>query len=145
MQQIVSKVDGRLIATVLMFTDALSDGVYREDGSGTESPLQVALIGIPKQHTFRAHRHKIKATQFFECPTQECWVVLRSQIRVDVYDIDKTLLEQVFLNPGDSITFVDGGHGYTNTGLVRAIVLETKSGQYYGPEADKEYLDDSTT
>ena len=71
--------------------------------------------------------------------TQEVVFVKDGRIRADIYTVEKEFLRSVFLEAGDTIILLNGGHGYKiledNT-----KVLEIKNGPYVGAEKDRERI-----
>jgi len=112
----------------------------RTDIVATEEFLQLAVLKYEKGQTFIPHKHINK-----EVPptsvTQESWVVLKGKVKAILYDLNDEVLTTEILNEGDlSITF-RGGHNYEIL-EEGTIVLEYKTGPYYGQAHDKEFIDD---
>ena len=61
----------------------------------------------------------------------------RGKIKALIYDIDKTLLEEITINEGGCIVLFRGGHSLTSI-VDDTIFYEIKSGPYRGYENDKE-------
>jgi mannose-6-phosphate isomerase-like protein (cupin superfamily) len=68
--------------------------------------------------------------------TQEVLIVLEGRLRADIFDRDQQLVEQVFLEPGNVMVFLAGGHGYE---IIEngTRAFEIKNGPYPGAERDR--------
>ena len=118
-----------------------NSAVMRTDFSDERNFLQAALIQIPPEHSFRAHRHLERSRTFSNLKAQESWVVLRGEVYVSFFTNDGEFLAEEKLEAGDlSITF-SGGHSY-RTDDMESLVYEFKSGPYEGQAVDKVFLDD---
>ena len=133
MKKIYSKVDqDKLISSIISLED-IDD--YRTDICPDTEFLQVSARSLKKDIHVKAHQHKpfVRETTI----TQEAWVVHRGKIKALVYDIDKTLLEEITINEGGCIVLFRGGHSLTSI-VDDTIFYEIKSGPYRGYENDKE-------
>ena len=102
--------------------------------------LQVAHICLKNNQTFKAHKHIFKDVP----PTsiaQESWYVVRGAVKAKLYDEDFTHLTDILLEEGDLSITLYGGHTYE---IMQddTLVLEFKSGPYYGQKLDKEFMND---
>jgi len=135
MIQIFSKVDGRLLHQIQRLND-IKNG--RKDLSDPKEFLQMSTLKLKKDTTFKPHKHiwhDIKPTAI----AQESWVVIKGSVRCIFYDLDDTIIDEIILNPGDcSITYF-GGHNYYIE--EDCIVLEIKTGPYFGVELDKKHIE----
>lgn len=117
-----------------------NSAVMRTDLSEEAMFLQAALIQIPAEHSFRAHRHLERSRTFSNLKAQESWVVLRGEVYVSFFTNEGEFLAEEKLEAGDlSITF-SGGHSYRTDGK-ESLVYEFKSGPYEGQTVDKVFLD----
>ena len=68
-------------------------------------------------------------------------MVVKGKVKVIMYDLDDTIIDEIILEAGDcSMTFA-GGHNY----LIQednTIVYEYKTGPYKGTKNDKVFLDE---
>lgn len=102
--------------------------------------LQVALIAIPIDTHFRAHKHLERSRNILNLRAQESWVVISGKVEVTYYSESGVSLGSHVLVRGDcSITF-RGGHSYRSLDE-QALVFEFKNGPYEGVEVDKRFLD----
>ena len=109
----------------------------RNDISPPEEYLQVSCFSLPKDKTFKAHKH-VRLERHTDI-TQESWIVVQGKIKAMLYDIDDTLLVEKILGPGDiSLTF-RGGHNYLSL-EDDSLVYEYKTGPYMGQAKDKEFI-----
>lgn len=101
--------------------------------------LQLATLKMNSGDTFKPHQHIWKKPDRLEVIAQESWVVIKGSVKVFMFDIDGTLLEEEIIYPGDCSMTFEGGHNYEaledNT-----IVYEYKTGPYTGIENDKVFL-----
>ncbi len=100
-------------------------------------PFQVGLLAHPAKTELKAHSHKkLKIeTDIF----QEVLIILTGKVEIDLYGMDNKLLTSVFLDAGDSILFVEGGHGVRI--IDDARILEVKQGPYPGDAEAKIFID----
>jgi hypothetical protein len=112
----------------------------RSDIVDEEQYLQLAILNFEKGKTFRPHKHIYKPVPK-SAIAQESWVVMSGKVEATFYDIDDTIVEKRILETGDLSITLFGGHNYLiledNT-----LVLEYKTGPYYGQASDKEFIDD---
>ena len=112
----------------------------RVDLSQPHEFLQGAMIRIPPEHTFRAHRHLERERAFSNLRAQETWIVIAGAVEVDYYSEAGVFLQTASLGAGDVSISYRGGHGY-RTLESRTLVYEFKSGPYEGQAIDKVFLD----
>jgi cupin fold WbuC family metalloprotein len=112
----------------------------RSDIVGEQEYLQLAILNFSKGKTFRPHKHIYKPVPK-SAIAQESWVVMSGRVEAIFYDIDDTIVERRILETGDLSITLFGGHNYIiledNT-----LVLEYKTGPYYGQANDKEFIDE---
>jgi|2_EtaG_2_1085320.scaffolds.fasta_scaffold08310_2 hypothetical protein len=112
----------------------------RTDIVAAEEFLQLAVLKYDKGQTFVPHKHVDKEVPHTSI-TQESWVVLKGKVKAILYDLNDEVLTTEILNEGDlSITF-RGGHNYEIL-EEGTLVLEYKTGPYYGQVRDKEFIGD---
>lgn len=74
----------------------------------------------------KAHIHmpKVRVTQTL----QECLVVIKGKIKIDLYDPDKKFIKSIFLSAGQAVIFMNGGHGVQ---MVKdSEIVEIKNGPF---------------
>ena len=102
--------------------------------------IQLATLKMEKGTTFRPHKHIWKDGED-KVIAQESWVVMSGRVQAIFYDLDDTVVEKRILETGDLSITLFGGHNYViledNT-----LVLEYKTGPYYGQASDKEFIND---
>jgi hypothetical protein len=136
MEHVYSKINPEVLCHLV---NRLSDITGRTNVSDDDQFLQLATLRLPKDHTFRGHKHIWKPVPVETCIAQESWVVIKGSVRVMFYDIDGTLLTTSDLLPGDASMTFQGGHNY----LILeddTVVYEYKTGPYQGQELDKVFL-----
>lgn len=112
----------------------------REDIVPDEEYLQLAVMKHQSGKTFRTHKHIFKTVPDTSI-AQESWFVVRGRVKAKFYDEDFTHLTDVILEEGDLSITLYGGHTYEIM-EDETLVLEFKSGPYYGQKLDKEFMSD---
>jgi cupin fold WbuC family metalloprotein len=102
--------------------------------------LQLAILNYEKGKTFKPHKHIYKSVGT-QAIAQESWVVLRGKVKAIFYDEDDEILQEEILNEGDLSITLFGGHNYEIL-EEKTLVLEYKTGPYYGQSLDKVFIDD---
>lgn len=89
-------------------------------------PLQVLTHKRQNGSYTKAHFHntKIRRTE----KTQECLVVIKGKIKVDLYTPDKKLFKYIYLSTGEAIILMNGGHGVHI--LEDSEIIEIKNGPF---------------
>lgn len=112
----------------------------RDDLIEANNFLQCSFLSLPKNKTFKPHKHIEKKRTYENQIAQESWVVIRGAVKCIFYDLDDTILKTVILNSGDASFTLFGGHNYEileqNT-----LVYEYKTGPYEGIVFDKVFID----
>ena len=126
--------DGNMIAIVVK-REFEKDGVNFV--SEEDFPLQLGVSGYKKGDTIKAHLHIKKEIKINKI--QEMVHIERGRIRVDLYDLNGKKFKSVELSDGDTIFFVDGGHGFKM--LEDTKIIEVKQGPYSGVLDDKRYIE----
>lgn len=133
MTEIMSTLTGKRLHVALSYEDFSL--FQRSDISDDIEPLQLALLSLNKDQTFKAHKH-IEHKRLIEI-TQESWVVISGSVRADYYDESGGFISSMILRVGDCTISFGGGHNYTaledNT-----HVYEIKNGPFEGRNIDKE-------
>ena len=110
----------------------------RRDVVGKEEFIQLSALYMNDGQTFKPHKHVWKPGEK-NCIAQESWVVIKGSVKVIMYDLDDSILEEPILYPGDCSVTLGGGHTYfileDNT-----LVYEFKTGPYKGQKLDKELI-----
>ena len=136
--KIYSKIEPEKLLHIVCRPSELSD--VRNDIVEEQQYLQLAVLNFDKGKTFRPHKHIYKPVPK-SAIAQESWVVMSGKVEATFYDIDDTVVEKRTLEAGDLSITLFGGHNYLiledNT-----LVLEYKTGPYYGQASDKEFIDD---
>jgi hypothetical protein len=112
----------------------------RIDVVDDENFLQLAILNYEKGKTFEPHKHIYKSVSK-RAIAQESWVVLRGKVKAIFYDEDDKILQEEILNQGDLSITLFGGHNYE---ILEGgtLVLEYKTGPYYGQSFDKVFLNE---
>lgn len=115
------KYKNKLVAIVLgRFPDG---SIPQTDG---KEPLQLVTLKHPKGKYLLAHTHTPKKRQ--TAKMQECLIVKKGRIKIDIYGPDKKMFKKITLKTGDLILLVDGGYGIHV--LDDAEMIELKNGPF---------------
>jgi cupin fold WbuC family metalloprotein len=106
----------------------------RTDISPESESLQLSLLSLKKDMTFRPHTHVVYERSMPKA--QESWVVITGSVMVYFYDTDDTLISTFTLSAGDASVTYHGGHNYLSL-ADDTIVYEYKTGPYLGVKTDK--------
>jgi len=145
MKQIYSKViPSKLLHLIHKLEDieklSTNEGLARKNVAPDEEYLQLATLKMDKGKTFEPHKHIYKDGEK-QVIAQESWMVVKGSVKVIMYDLDDTIIDETILTAGDcSMTFA-GGHNY----IIQeddTIVYEYKTGPYKGIKNDKVLLDE---
>src|SRR3989338_925148 len=92
--------------------------------TGGQEPLQLVTLKHPKGKYLLAHTHQ--PTPRKTAKMQECLVVRKGKIKVDLYGPDKKMFKKVILKTGDLLILLNGGYGIHI--LEDAELIELKNG-----------------
>jgi hypothetical protein len=136
MEKIYSKINGQLLHQIIRLEE-ITPG--RINLSEDDKYIQCAALNLPKNQTFKSHKHNINPRNEQNYIPQESWCVIKGSVKCIFYDIDDTIIAEPILNAGDASFTYFGGHNYfileNNT-----IVYEYKTGPYLGQSADKTFI-----
>ena len=93
------------------------------DGKGS---LEIVTIKHKKGHAVLPHAHK--RTKRTTKTLQECIVVLKGKVRVDLYGKSTKVLKRVHVKAGEAFLTVSGGHAVHF--LEASEVIEAKNGPF---------------
>jgi len=100
-------------------------------------PLQLGISCYKEGETIRSHVHVDKKLEINE--VQEIVHFEYGRAIVDLYKLNGEKFKSVELSEGDTIFFVEGGHGFTM--LEDTKLIEVKQGPYLGKDNDKLMLE----
>ena len=87
---------------------------------------QIGYMKHPKDFLIKPHLHSKRITKIFI--TSEVIVLQKGKLRVDFYNKKKKYLFSVYINKGEIIMLVHGGHGFK---IIKDVeMLEIKQGPY---------------
>ena len=136
--KIYSKVEPEKLLHIVCRPAELNNS--RNDIVDEEQYLQLAILNFNEGKTFKPHKHIYKPVPK-SAIAQESWVIMSGRVEATFYDIDDTVVEKRILETGDLSITLFGGHNY----LIledKTLVLEYKTGPYYGQASDKEFIED---
>lgn len=72
-------------------------------------PLQLVTLNHPKDTYLKAHQHlpKRRVTQRL----QECLIVKKGRLKLDLYTPDKKFIRYIYLKEGQAFILMNGGYG----------------------------------
>ena len=133
MEEIKSN-DGKIIAIVVKKN-------FDENGinfvSKKEFPLQLGVNSYKKEIKIKPHFHIEKDIMINKI--QEIVHIENGKVIVNLYDLSGKKFKSVMLSMGDTIFFVDGGHGFEI--LEDTKIIEVKQGPYFGKDKDKRIIE----
>jgi|SRR3989344_4977323 len=97
-------------------------------------PLQILSHKQQKgDYSTKAHIHvpKTRITKRL----QECLVVIKGKIKIDLYASNKEFFRSIYLSAGQTVIFINGGHAVHV--LNDSEIIEVKNGPFVG---DKEMI-----
>ena len=136
--KIYSKVNPEKLLHIVCRPQDLNE--IRNDIVEEEQYLKIEILNFNKGKTFKPHKHIYKPVPK-SAIAQESWVIMSGRVEVIFYDIDDTIVEKRILEAGDLSITLFGGHNYV---ILEddTLVLEYKTGPYYGQASDKEFIDE---
>jgi len=128
MQEITS--NGKIMAIVVKAS-------FRKNGtnflSKEDFPLQLGISYYKKGEEIKSHFHPDKKLEITKI--QEIVHFESGKAIVNLYDLNGKKFKSIELSMGDTIFFVEGGHGFTM--LEDSKLIEVKQGPYFGKDKDK--------
>jgi len=91
-----------------------------------DQPLQLVTLKHPQGTKLVAHKHLPR--QRITNRLQECLVVKKGKIKIDLYSSRDKLFKQVFLSAGEALILVNGG--YAIHFLKNSEIIELKNGPF---------------
>ena len=136
MKKIYSKIEPEKLLHTIVKKDDLKPG--RTEVVSEEHFIQCALLNMEEGKTFKPHKHIWKPGEK-QCIAQESWVVIKGSVKVIMYDLDDSIIEELILEAGDASFTLEGGHTYE---ILEddTLVYEYKTGPYKGQENDKVFI-----
>jgi len=91
-----------------------------------KEPLQVVTLKHPSGKYLLAHTHKptVRKTESM----QECLIVRKGKIKIDLYGPDKKMFKKIILKTGDFFLLMVGGYGIHM--LENSELIEFKNGPF---------------
>ena len=132
---IYSKVYPELLLHIIQKCEDITN--TRTDIVPDQEFIQAACFTMPKDKTFRPHKH-IENTRYSNI-TQESWVCIKGRVRAILYDVDDKVIHEEDLCPGDCSVTLRGGHNYLSL-EEGTLVYEYKIGPYNGQQMDKVFI-----
>ena len=121
---------GQQLLALILRSEFESDGI--EFFTPSHFSQQLGYMNRPKGFTITPHLHNV-VNRDVEL-TQEVLFIKSGSVKMDIYDLDKKLVQTCVLNRGDVVLLASGGHGFTM--LEKSEIIEVKTGPHLG-EKDK--------
>ena len=138
MEKIYSKINPDKLLHIVVRKEDMTEG--RQDIVPEENFIQCSILNMPKDKTFRPHKHIFKE-RTRNVIAQESWIVVHGKVQCIFYDLDDTIIATPVLEQGDASFTLEGGHNYhileDNT-----LVYEYKTGPYEGQALDKTFINE---
>ena len=95
--------------------------------------MQVSVLKLPAAKKVNPHIHQPRQSNASAGSgiTQECWIVLRGELKIRLFDLDHAPLHQQALSQGHMLVTFYGGHAL-ESGSAGALMIECKNGPYLG-------------
>ena len=130
--------DGKTIA-IIVRKDFKKEGVNFI--SKPDFPLQLGISSYKGGSKIKAHLHTEKEIKINKI--QEIVHIESGKTIVNLYDLNGKKFKSVELLVGDTIFFVNGGHGFEM--LEDTKIIEVKQGPYSGKDNDKRYINENNS
>ena len=138
MENIYSKINPDKLLHIVVRKEDITEG--RQDIVPEKNFIQCSILNMPKDKTFRPHKHIFKE-RTRNVIAQESWIVVQGRVQCIFYDTDDTIIATPVLEQGDASFTLEGGHNYyileDNT-----LVYEYKTGPYEGQALDKTFINE---
>lgn len=130
MKKVYSKSEPEKLLHVIIDTNEPFEN--RADLTSAEQWLQVSVLNLAKGRKVNPHIHNPREQVASSAPgvTQECWIVLRGEIKASLFDLDRNLLHEQKMPPGHVLVTFYGGHSLESE--IGALMVECKNGPYLG-------------
>jgi mannose-6-phosphate isomerase-like protein (cupin superfamily) len=100
--------------------------------SRDEESLQVSVIPLSPGASMVPHYHHVRPDgAAAPRETQECWIVIRGEIRAQLFDENHAFLADALLREGDLLVTFGGGHAFSDA-KPSTLIIECKNGPYIG-------------
>lgn len=138
-EKIYSKINPTELLHIIIHKQAFNDADFRINVCDDKETLQLAILNLKCQQTFKAHKHINKEYNTNTHLPAESWVVLNGSVIFMMYDLDDSLLKEVILDECDISFTLKGGHNYLAL-TDDTCVAEFKAGPYLGVKYDKVFI-----
>lgn len=115
--------NGKLLAHVIKKSDIKNNKNFTTEN---EEEFQFASFNLKSNESINKHIHPEQKRIVYK--TSEVLVVIEGELRVDIFDKDNLLVQEVHLKTGDSICLISGGHGIEV--ISDSKFIEVKQGPY---------------
>lgn len=133
------KSDNGILIAIVVRKDFKKEGVNFI--SDSDFPLQLGISSYKEGNKIKAHLHTEKEIKINRI--QEIVHIESGKTIVNLYDLSGKKFKSVELLVGDTIFFVNGGHGFEM--LEDTKIIEVKQGPYSGKDNDKRYINENNS
>ena len=91
-----------------------------------KEPFQALTLKHPKGKYLLAHKHKPRRRTTTRL--QECLVILKGKVKIDLYGPDDKKFKYIYLNAGEALLLANGGYGIHV--MQNAEMMEFKNGPF---------------
>ena len=114
-----------------IIVNANAESSRRVDLTPADEALQMSVIPLGAGRVVKPHQHIARVLPAEERMVQESWIVVRGSIEVQLFDLDRTLLQSAVLVAGWLLVTLRGGHSLKAVSE-GTVILECKPGPYLG-------------
>ena len=97
---------------------------------------QVAFMNHKKNHIIQPHIHKLRLKKIYD--TNEVLIILQGKIKVDFFNSNKKYVKSRFIEKGNILILLSGGHGFKI--LKNCKFIEVKQGPYLINKDKKKFM-----
>ena len=112
MQKIFSKIENDNLLHVVSLLKDKED--LNQHISDPVENIQSCKMIFPKNHIIKRHKHIKKDIKNIKKFFQESLLIIRGSINLDLYDIDNSIIESIYLSEGDLYILYRGSYKFSS-------------------------------
>jgi uncharacterized protein YjlB len=120
--------DGDVLLALILRSNFSQEGIHFF--TPKEFSQQLGYMKRPKGYLIQPHIHNHVNRDV--SLTQEVLFIRRGKIKMQIYSLNKTPIQEVILESGDCALLAAGGHGFEM--LEESEIIEVKTGPHIGDE-----------
>jgi|TARA_Y100000816_G_scaffold192734_1_gene140598 cupin fold WbuC family metalloprotein len=113
--------------------------INRVNLSPEKEYLQASVVKFKDKKIVRSHHHLNHPKILRKRPIQESWILIKGKAKLTFFDINKKILKNFVMSPGDISISFGGGHKLEILNK-NTIIYEYKTGPYKGSKKDLSYF-----